>query len=530
MTPADAARILQVPPDATPELLERHFHELRAKLEDKIAKAPTPGLKEKYRTSLAEITEAFETLVLLADSALLPVLQSEPPANLSPVGAAPEVAPIPAPARAGSPRTGAPAKSHDREFKLVTLLAIVVLLAGGWWVMSLREENARQAAAAEQQKQMEERARIQAAEAERAESARKESAIARLRTEFAEARLGWDSFEKEERNTERTLAEYKSEARNRDLPQTKLNEYAARVLVTQRYLSWLTAKLDRHPATIARAKVEELLSARLPDEAESHLREMQSAVAELGSEIAEQRTLLEQLHGSVEVHTTPPGLDFEIVDGLGQTHRGRSPARLNGLGPGQARLTASRQGFANEQTTFTVEPGKASRADLGITSETVTVNTEPDTEIWSNNKFISRGQFTFHDYKPDTYALQLRRPNTQSFSFNVEIKQGKTARALNYSLVSLANQNIPCPHCDHRGYTEEENDCSNCGGDGGFRCRVCGGDGILYVINGVSFPCLECNRGRIRCNTCTGNGSVVRRNRCTHCGGDGYQSQIDQGR
>jgi hypothetical protein len=56
MTAADAAKILDLPPDATPEQLETRFNELRAKLEDKIAKAPTPGLKAKYRESLDEIT------------------------------------------------------------------------------------------------------------------------------------------------------------------------------------------------------------------------------------------------------------------------------------------------------------------------------------------------------------------------------------------------------------------------------------------------------------------------------------------
>jgi hypothetical protein len=49
MSPADAAKILDLPADATPEQLEARFQELRAKLEDKIAKAPTPGLKVKYR-------------------------------------------------------------------------------------------------------------------------------------------------------------------------------------------------------------------------------------------------------------------------------------------------------------------------------------------------------------------------------------------------------------------------------------------------------------------------------------------------
>jgi hypothetical protein len=52
MSPVEAAKLLEVAPDCTPEQIEARFLELRAKLEDKIAKAPTPGLKDKYRATL----------------------------------------------------------------------------------------------------------------------------------------------------------------------------------------------------------------------------------------------------------------------------------------------------------------------------------------------------------------------------------------------------------------------------------------------------------------------------------------------
>ena len=64
MLPAEATKLLDVPADASPEQLEARFHELRSKLEDKIAKAPTPGLKAKYRESLEEITTGVYRAVL----------------------------------------------------------------------------------------------------------------------------------------------------------------------------------------------------------------------------------------------------------------------------------------------------------------------------------------------------------------------------------------------------------------------------------------------------------------------------------
>ena len=82
MTPAEAAALLEIAADSTLEQIEARFLELRRKLEDKIAKAPTPGLQAKYRASLAEITTAFETLTLAADSSTLPVLKREVTANL----------------------------------------------------------------------------------------------------------------------------------------------------------------------------------------------------------------------------------------------------------------------------------------------------------------------------------------------------------------------------------------------------------------------------------------------------------------
>ncbi len=67
MSPFEAAKILDLPAGVTTEQIEARFLELRRKLEDKIAKAPTPGLQAKYRESLQEITTAFETLTLAAD-------------------------------------------------------------------------------------------------------------------------------------------------------------------------------------------------------------------------------------------------------------------------------------------------------------------------------------------------------------------------------------------------------------------------------------------------------------------------------
>ena len=74
MTTQEAARLLSVSPTATAEKLEARYRELERKLQEQIERAPTLGLQARYRASLAEVTTAFETLVLASQSAELPGL------------------------------------------------------------------------------------------------------------------------------------------------------------------------------------------------------------------------------------------------------------------------------------------------------------------------------------------------------------------------------------------------------------------------------------------------------------------------
>src|SRR6478736_7601180 len=124
MSPVEAAKILDLPVDAAPEQIETRFNELRAKLEDKIAKAPTPGLKAKYRESLDDITAAFEALTLAADSSSLPIRNKQSAVSSQP--AASGVGGVLPPRGASSPAP-APKKSGGKEFLIVAFIAVAVL-------------------------------------------------------------------------------------------------------------------------------------------------------------------------------------------------------------------------------------------------------------------------------------------------------------------------------------------------------------------------------------------------------------------
>src|SRR6478735_3050413 len=174
MTPSEAAKLLDLPVDATPEQLEARFLELRTRLEDKVAKAPTPGLKAKYRESLEEITIAFEALTLAADASALPMLNKQSAVSRQP--SAPPVGGVPPP-REASPKPAAKKSGGGKEFIVVAVIALAVLGAGGWWVMKRSEENETKARlAAEAKAEADHQAQVAKEKAERDAQLAKEKA------------------------------------------------------------------------------------------------------------------------------------------------------------------------------------------------------------------------------------------------------------------------------------------------------------------------------------------------------------------
>jgi len=290
MTPLEASRLLDLPADATPEQLEARFLELRTRLEEKIGKAPTPGLKAKYRESLDELTQAFETLTLAADSSALPVLKKEMRDRRSEMGRNPSPASQPhLPSPISDLRTRTPSlRRGGKEFAFVAVIAVLVLAAGGWWVMKTRAENAEQARlaaeakaeadrqaeatrlAAEEKKKSEEEQKLRLAAAEKFEAERLTKQQATLKSRLAELNLAYDAVVRSEALAERELADLKSELRSisRESANTEARRQLERKIVTQTaYLAWLRETLPTHPASVHRARAASLLESRSIDEA-----------------------------------------------------------------------------------------------------------------------------------------------------------------------------------------------------------------------------------------------------------------------
>lgn len=313
MTPADAARVLSIEISATPEQLEARFLELRARLEEKIAKAPTPGLKEKYRASLTEITTAFETLTLAADASTLPVLQREPDGG--------SARPAPA-AQPGSPAPAPPPSTRStkstKEFAIVALLAVLVLGGGGWWVVKTRAEKAEQA-----------RVAAETARAAADEAARQERMLIQLRTQLAESSVLWEARAAELRDAERRANEAKSELRSaREGEPTLLAELSSRAARWDLYTTWLQDYLLRHPAKLAMARTEQLLAAKAVDETAAAAKEMADALASMDAEIEQRKEYLLEASARVQIETKPAGIKYVFTDAYGRTFEGTTPAEI----------------------------------------------------------------------------------------------------------------------------------------------------------------------------------------------------------
>ncbi|AOS45794.1 PEGA domain protein [Lacunisphaera limnophila] len=377
MTPHDATKLLDLPADATPEQAEARFHELRAKLEDKIAKAPTPGLKAKYRETLDEVTRGFETLTLAADGSALPVVRREPQTSH---GRGPQ-------AEDGGQKSDSsgfrsqvsdlPAKSKaaSKEFILVAVTAVAVLAVGGWWVIKTKAANdekariaaesqaeaARQAGvakaeaarlaeesrlAAESKRRAEEEEKARLAAVAQAEQVRREKLLVTLRTQLAEARVVWSNLETEARNAERVAAESRSDIRSlRDsAPGTRM-EMETRLAVQTSYSEWLADHLSRHPVRTLRARAEELVSAKSVDDAAPLVTELLDLLRLLPDEVERERTQRLSITGALNLASEPAGLRWMVRDAFGREQVGTTPAALPAVGLGLAEVVIQRSGW-----------------------------------------------------------------------------------------------------------------------------------------------------------------------------------------
>jgi TonB family protein len=292
MTRAEASDLLELSAHASAKESSTQYDTLRRQLEDKLAKAPTPGLREKHRNSLKQLEEAFAALAQTDDSAALPVAQKQTAGEGMPSshpfnGGSALAATSPSRSAQATTLNSKP-KSGGKEFILVAGIAGIVLVGGGWFALKTRAENAEKACVAAEQKVQADRtaeeARLDAearkktegeemvriAAAEKAEQDRLTKQLASLKSRLAELNIAYDAVMRTEPLAERELADLKSEVRSlaRETTNAETRRRLEEKITSQTtYLSWLRSTLPAHPASVHRARAASLLESRSIDEA-----------------------------------------------------------------------------------------------------------------------------------------------------------------------------------------------------------------------------------------------------------------------
>ncbi|AOS45275.1 Serine/threonine-protein kinase pkn1 [Lacunisphaera limnophila] len=461
MTIAEAARILEVSIDSTPVQIEVRFQQLRTALEDRIAKAPTPGLKAKYRESLDEITAAFEILTLAADTSALPVLKKESGGKLEAGGPAAKgaawagAAAIPtggSGSQSHAPSHSSARKSSGREFLIVVVIAVIVLGAGGWWVMKTRAENvemtrmaaeARDAAearvaaekrqaeevrlVAEAQRKTEAEEKARATAAAQTEQERVGKLQVSLQAELAEIRTLWEIFERTERDAEKAASEAKSDLRSlRDAPVGRLRQAELRAESTADYARWLADRLMRHPARTIRARAEQLVSAKAVDEALPLVEAIKRELAKLDDELRSEQERQLTLTGSLQLASNPTGLAWSLVDAFGRSHTGITPARVTDLGLGLARVTFRRSGWPEQTLTAEITRGREAGLTVAFESGSLRLESEPaSAEVLSDGLLLGKTPLVLNEVRTGILELNLRLKGYVTKTIRGEVHSGE---------------------------------------------------------------------------------------------------------
>ena len=406
MSPTEAARLLELPANATSAQIEARFVELRAALEEKITKALTPGLQAKYRSSFAEITTAFETLILAADTAsmpglshlssvptpaaprlpslpVLPPMPSVPPSasgisspRLPPmpgaIGSSAALPPMPvsAPMQPVQPAATVPAKKYGGKSLLIGVIAAVIVLgAGGWLVMKIQADNAvkarleaearAQAEAARQKAETEEKARVAAAE--KTERERKDKELAVLRTRLGELNASFDSVMRGRLAAEAEVATLKksesalaAEGKSDSTP--VMRSLAARIKAQESYVAWLNEHLPAHPAKAARSKAETALSSRAIEATAKAADAYADSLGQLKKEIATAKAGI-AVTGPLSVSSNLDRTTWQTVDSFGIEQSGSAPAALADVAFGKVMVKFHRAGWPDQEYSIDLRPG-----------------------------------------------------------------------------------------------------------------------------------------------------------------------------
>lgn len=455
MNPTEASQLLQLPEGSSPGELEARFRELRALYEGKIASALTPGLRDKYAATLADVTAAYETLVLARDSASLPGMSRPPsptPAASSP--RLPSLPPLPAsnPATAPTvpyvpPAPAAPAPAVRKKSPLrfvVPAIVVVVAVAFGvrWWQNTEAETQARLQREALAQKQADDaRQAAEAAEklrlaaAEKAEREKRDQELAALRTRLTEINGSFDSAARALQAAERERDELKTRrdelaAAGKGPASPEARALTAQIDARERYLAWFTPILATHPAKAARQQANEALTARSPAAAAPAIEAYAKLVRQLQLDIGKAREELLVTTGRLRITSEPSGLGFKLTDAYGRDSEATTPADLSDVSLGNVTVTFRRPDWPDYVQTATVTRTETAAAHGKFVGGTLQLASEPSgldfTFTGHGVAEPGRTPATLGNLTPGEYTAVLTRPGWPDLTHRVTVRAGET--------------------------------------------------------------------------------------------------------
>lgn len=536
MTQAEAFQLLDLPNTAGPQEIEARFNELRSALELKITQAATPGLEAKYRSALSEVTTAFETLTLAADSASLPVL-----GKIAPAGSVPS-------SPSGNETAHSSAPSRRPSARLMVLLAVTVLVAGGFgwshW-QEQRNEALRIAAAhqaeadrlareqaeadrlAREQAEQERLAAEQKRQAEEAEQARQDKLTAEMHALLSKLKHEWTRRENRVADAERTLSElHQLSGVITSMGSAKVRELNYFIEAQTRFMAWLDRYFARHPAMLAGIRAEEALKARQPDAAKTALEEMAKAMAEADVEIERENARLAEWQGTLDLKSDPEGLAWSMTDNFGYSQNGVTPAKIMAA-PGTAQVVIKRPLYEDAFVDAVISTGETTPVLAVVKTQEVRIQAEDDVQILINGEVRGVGTARLQDAPPGDYKIELRRARHPPYRSTITVRQVSEPALYRYSFSALAREDRKCSPCSGKGRIERSERCSACNGRGGYTCTNCRGRGFFTTPNGeLRMNCRICGGdGHETCGQCT-RGRVRSSESCRSCGGDGRVSQL----
>jgi hypothetical protein len=329
---------------------------------------------------------------------------------------------------------------------LVAIIAVVVLAGGGWFVMKTRAENAEKArVAAEQKAEAERQALATKEQAERdrlakeaavtAERERQEKLYTTLRSRVAELNVAYDALMRSETAAERELSELKSQERDltRELKGSATPEsrrLSAQLRAQDRYVAWLRETLPVHPAKVAKARLEELISARAVDDAIQAAEAYVAALDQLKADLAAARHRT-AVTGTVELTANLPGTKIEVIDAFGIQHLETAPALFPGVAAGPADVIFTAPGYPAQKQRLSVAAGDTVKAEARFRPARVEFAFDP-TEATAEPVGVI-GAVTIEvgrvfEFPPGQVSFRVSAPGHAPRRLNLQVVEGETLR------------------------------------------------------------------------------------------------------